>query len=80
MTLRLREGWEAETDSVERMIYKRVGADSLFAYVIEAPFVVRAYPYGDFDLYYGRVCESLEEAHTYLLSVGSESPWEVAVA
>jgi len=78
MTLRLREGYEVETDSTGCMIYKRVGADSLFAYVIEGPFAVRAYPYGEFGLYSGRVCESLEEAHAYLIAVGSESPWEVA--
>ena len=74
--LKLREGWEVETDSVGRLIYKRVGADSLFAYVIEGPFAVRAYPHGDFDLYYGRVCETIEEAHAYLIESGSESPWE----
>lgn len=78
MTLRLREGWEVETDHSGCTAYKREGAASILAYAIVDPDgEVRAYPSGEFGLHSGRFCESMEEAHAYLISVGSESPWEV---
>lgn len=74
--LKLREGWE-ETHEYGFIAYKRKGAEDLFAYVLIDPSTnIRAYPLGEFGLYSGFWCDSLEEAHEYLLSVGSDSPWE----
>ena len=37
---------------------------------------VYAYPFGLGGNDSGKLCDSLWKAHIYLLSVGSESPWE----
>jgi hypothetical protein len=36
-------------------------------------YMVAAFPHGGLQC---RVFDTIEEAHAYLLSVGSESPWE----
>ena len=75
-TLKLREGYEVETDLTGYVYYKRIGANRLFVYVCEGPFAIRAYPYGEFRVYSPRLCETIEEAHAYLIAVGSDSPWK----
>lgn len=76
-TLKLREGWEVDLE-LGFTVFKRTGTPSVFAYVIIDPEgYIRAYRFGEFGLYSGRLCRTIEEAHAYLIEKGSESPWEV---
>jgi hypothetical protein len=76
MTLTLRDGWTMTIDELGYINWKRIGAPDSLAYVIMTNEAVYAYPFGAWGKDSGELCDSLLEAHEYLLSVGSESPWE----
>jgi hypothetical protein len=77
MTLKVREGWKIEKmynpyRKGHERIY-REGESWGHAYALIESKGIYVYPNGgmnDFEF------DSIEEAHAYLLSVGSESPWE----
>lgn len=78
MTLKLRDGWK--TCETDHCIYIYAPEGLRFSaewYVDMDPDtgIVYAYPDGGSD---GFKFGTIEEAHAYLLSVGSESPWEEA--
>ena len=76
--MKLREGWIQEITEEWLTIYKRAGADSLFAYVIiDLDDNIFAYPFGKFGWNSGHKCQTREAAHAYLIEKGSESPFEV---
>jgi hypothetical protein len=77
MTLTLRDGWAMTIDASGYIGWGRIGAPDALAYVIMTNTgAVYAYPFGKWGEDSGELCDSLLEAHAYLLSVGSESPWE----
>jgi hypothetical protein len=58
--------------------WKRIGAPDALAYVIMINTgAVYAYPFGKWGGDSRELCDSLLEAHAYLIESGSESPWEV---
>ena len=81
MTLRLRKGWTVGKDGNYNSeffdwIFK-VGEDWQYAYVLLVNSKIVAYPHGLNSFPDHFEFNSIEEAHAYLISVGSESPWEV---
>jgi len=78
--LKLREGWVEDDDGSCVLLYPS-GGHHLDAYAAVVPWDmgvdswVAAYPHG--DARYCRVFDTIEEAHAYLLQMGSESPWEM---
>jgi hypothetical protein len=78
--LKLREGWQigkmddCYKGSGEWVWADFYGASWEYAYAKLVNNKVYAYPNGDQEDF---EFDSIEEAHAYLLSVGSESPWEV---
>jgi hypothetical protein len=78
MTLKLRDGWTMTIDASGYINWKRIGAPDALAYVIMANGAVYAYPLGAWGENSGELCDSLPEAHAYLVENGSESPWEEA--
>ena len=75
--LKLREGWETgKTDKCYNpelvWVYKE-GENWESAYAQFMDEKVYVYPDGDGEDF---EFNSIEDAHAYLLSVGSESPWE----
>ena len=77
MNLTLRDGWTMTIDASGYINWKRIGAPDALAYVITTDTgAVYAYPFGKWGEDSMELCDSLLKAHAYLLSVGSESPWE----
>lgn len=79
MGLRLKQGWTVGKDDNYNpfdWIFK-VGEDWQYAYVLLANSKVIAYPHGLNSFPDHFEFDSIEDAHAYLISVGSESPWEV---
>jgi hypothetical protein len=79
MGLRLKQGWTTgkndNYNSKSDWIFK-VGEDWQYAYVLLVNSKIFAYPHG-LDSYPDSFeFDSTEDAHAYLISVGSESPWE----
>lgn len=75
----LRQGWTAEITEEWFTVYKRLGADNVFAYaIIDLDDNIFAYPFGEFGWNSGHKCRTHEAAHAYLIEKGSESPWEAA--
>lgn len=76
MTLKLKEGWEIREDwGTEKRWVLPTGGDLGRAYaVIEFNREVRVFPFGK-NLETNFV-GTVEQAHEYLLNVGSDSPWE----
>ncbi len=79
MTLKLRKGWKISKfnncykGSGEWVLADFYGASWECAYAQIVNNRVYAYPNGDQE---DVEFNTIEEAHAYLLSVGSESPWE----
>jgi hypothetical protein len=77
--LKLREGWQiGKMNGCPKGSGEWVGADFggaswEYAYAQLVNNRVYAYPDGDQEDF---EFDTIEEAHAYLLSVGSESPWE----
>ena len=81
--LKLREGWKiAEMNDSDKGFCRRgewvyldlQDASWEYAYAQLVNNRVFAYPNGDQEDF---EFDSIEEAHAYLINVGSESPWEV---
>jgi hypothetical protein len=75
--LKLRDGWQTCTpcgDTVYLYPPNETTTNWNYHVDMDADMVV-AFPHGGLQC---RVFDTIEEAHAYLLSVGSESPWEEA--
>ena len=77
--LKLREGWEVSVDfSTGWNWIHRTGGDVDDSFAACSPGgLVIAYPFGNGELEDCKF-DSIEQAHEYLLSVGSQSPWHDA--
>jgi hypothetical protein len=87
MTLKVREGWVEDDDGACVLIYPS-GGHHLDAYAAVVPWDmgvdswVAAYPHGATKhtgkpALGGKRFNTIEQAHAYLLQMGSESPWEM---
>jgi hypothetical protein len=85
MNIKLRDGWTLDDDG--HCVWIHLDGDHyLNAYAIvvtddESVVYFAAYPHGgkkrtELPTLGGKRCNTAEEAHTYLVSAGSESPWE----
>jgi hypothetical protein len=78
--LRLRKGWQSVTSGRETYIYppdEITTSKGWYMDYLDAPDdekEIAAYPNGGDEF---RVFSDMNEAHAYLINVGSESPWEV---
>jgi hypothetical protein len=78
MTLTLRDGWKTCETDCSIYLYAPEGlifGSGWYVEIDRDTEIVWASANGGHD---SVRCESIEEAHEYLLSVGSESPWEEA--
>jgi hypothetical protein len=75
--LKLREGWKTWETDCSIYFYPPWTSPKFgpfwYVYMDLNAKIVYAYPNGGNDSF---KCKSTEEAHAYLLSVGSKSPWE----
>jgi hypothetical protein len=73
--LKLRDGWQAfTTEHGDTYLYSPDKPTTSWNYHVDIDAdMVAAFPHGGLQC---RVFDTIEEAHAYLLSVGSESPWE----
>jgi hypothetical protein len=73
--LKLRDGWQAfTTEHGDGYLYSPDKPTTSWNYHVDMDAdMVAAFPHGGLQC---RVFDTIEEAHAYLLSVGSESPWE----
>ena len=78
--LRIKSGWtigkNGNYNSKSFDWIFKVGEDWQYAYVLLVDSKIIAYPHGLNSFPDHFEFNSIEEAHAYLLSVGSESPWE----
>jgi hypothetical protein len=86
MKLKVRKGWVEDDDGACVLLYPS-GGNYLGAYAAVVPWGmgvepwVAAYPHGvtkhtEKRAFGGKTFRTIEEAHAYLLRMGSESPWE----
>ena len=84
MQLQLKEGWEigkrfklkeAWEDPLPDWVYPASkNWESAYAQFVDNKVYV--YPHGEYDHF---EFDSIKDAHAYLISVGSESPWELTL-
>jgi hypothetical protein len=75
--LKLRDGWKTFQTDCGIYLYAPEGltfGSGWYVDIDRDTGIVSASADGGYD---SVRCDSIEEAHEYLLSVGSESPWEV---